>query len=161
MSRPSRSVPSQCAALGGIRRSSMSMSVGLGNGNRSAKAAARTMAAIQPTASQNSRPNFDNRDKTSTVAAPAISALTRMSNPGIEHGVEEIDKEIDDHKARRHEQHHALQDHKVAGVDGPQQQPADARQREHRLHDDGAPDQATDVDAGNGDEGERGWLQGV
>src|SRR5262245_5135574 len=127
MSRPSRSVPSQCAALGGIRRSSMSMSVGLGNGSRSARAAATTMAAIQPAASQNSKPNFDNRASRSTEAGPAISALTRMSNPGIEHGVGEIDKEVDDHKARRHEQHHALQDHKVAGIDGPEQQPADAR----------------------------------
>src|SRR5262245_44145425 len=126
-SRPSRSVPSQCAALGGIRRSSMSMSVGLGSGSRSAIAAATTIAAIQPIASQNNSPNFDNRAKISAAVAPLISALTRMTDPGVKHGVEHIDQESDEHKSRRHEQHHALQDHKIARVDGPDQEPADAR----------------------------------
>src|SRR5689334_22474911 len=124
MSRPSRSVPSQCTALGGARRSSMSMSVGLGSGSTSASVAASTIKKIQPSASQNSQPNLARPAHTSAVASAARNSaalLVRMADPGVEHGVEHVDQEIDDHESGRHEQHDALQDHEIPGVDGAQQ----------------------------------------
>ena len=62
-----------------------------------------------------------------------------MADPRIEHGVEHVDDEVDDHEAGGHEQHDALQDHEVAGVDGADQQPADARQGEDGLDDQAPP----------------------
>ena len=122
MSRPSRSVPSQCATLGGARRASMSMSVGLGSGSRSASAAASTINPIQPSANQNSQPNLARPAHSSAAAsaAPIAALLMRMAHPGVEHGIEHVDQEVDDHEARRHEQHDALQDHEIARVDGPE-----------------------------------------
>src|SRR5947208_17073980 len=135
MSRPRPSVPSQWAALGGMRRSSISISVGLGIGSRSATAAATTTRPIQLTASQKSKPRLGRRRTWLSAIAPISmsTSLVGMTDPGIEHGVEHVDEEIDDHEPGGHEQDDALQDHEVARIDGPDEEPADARQGEDRL----------------------------
>src|SRR5262245_34147313 len=141
MSRPRRSVPNQCSKLGGARRASMSMSVGLGSGRRSAAPAAMTIKPIQASASQNSQPTAGTPAHASATRARSVLgaaiSLRRMTDPGIEDGVEHVDQEIDDHEARSHEQHDALQDHKIARVDRGEQEPADARQGKHGFHDHG------------------------
>src|SRR6201996_6059216 len=113
----------------------MSMSVGLGSGKKLAKAAAASTSRVQPTANQNSIPSRRVRltGLTTTVSSISISSVA-MADPGIENGVEQIDHEIHQHITAGHEQHHALQDDEVAGVDRAQQQAADAGQREHGFH---------------------------
>src|SRR5262245_32241663 len=163
MSRPRRSVPSQCAALGGMRRSIMSMSFGVGSGSTFASAAAKTTIPIQPAANQKSTPKLGWRQvELSAGAVTAMPAsLVRMADPGIEHRVEHVDEKIDQHESGGHEQYDALQDHEVARIDGTEQEPADPRQGKDGLHDDRATDQPADIDAGHRDQCEGGWLQRV
>src|SRR5215831_70459 len=146
-SRPSPSVPSQCSTENGARRSSMSMSIGLGSGSTGARIATARTSAIQPIAAQNSGPS----DRLRRAGAAATSSLmasssVAMAYPGIEDGIEHVDDEIHHHKTRGHQQHHALQDDEVAGIDRADQKPADPRQREDRLDDQRAADQAPDID---------------
>src|SRR5713226_1637139 len=159
MSRPRPSVPSQCRASGGMRRASMSISVGLGIGRRFANMAARTTTAIQAAAAQNML--LRRRRRRGATAASSAASSAAMADPRVEHGIEHVDREIQQHEADGDEQHHALQDDEVARIDGADQQPADAGQGEDRLDDDGAADQAADVDAGDGHERERGGLERV
>src|SRR6516225_2383902 len=149
-SRPSPSVPSQCSAENGARRASISMSVGLGSGNMSAKTAAANTNTTQPIAAQNNGPSRRPRCAgCAWTSSPRVSSSVAMANPGVEHCVERVDDEVHDDEACGDQQHHALQDDEVARADRADQQPADTRQRENRLDDDSAADQAADVDAGN------------
>src|SRR5258708_3510310 len=135
-SRPRPSVPSQCSHDIGARRSSMSMSVGLGSGKTPASAAAARMKTVQPTAAQNSGPSRRVRPAVLTTSPSSMpSSSVAMADPRIENGIEHVDDEIHHHEAAGHEQHHALQNDEIAGVDGADQKPADPRQREDRLHD--------------------------
>src|SRR5215475_5650779 len=141
MSRPSWSVPSQCSALGGARRASMSMSVGLGMGSAPAKMAPSPITTIQAMATRNSAPNRRClRTGETSAVSPSISS-TAMANPRIEHGVEHVDDEVHDHEAGRDEQHDALQDDEIAGIDRSHQQAADAGQGKDGLDDQSAADQ--------------------
>src|SRR5665647_2492404 len=109
-SRPRPSVPSQCSADIGARRSSMSMSVGLGSGNRPANAAAAKMKLIQTIAAQNSGPSRRVRLIGLTATSPSmLSSSVAMTNPGIEDGIEQVDNEVHQHETAGDEQHHALQ----------------------------------------------------
>src|ERR1700674_3169089 len=124
MSRPRPSVPSRCSMSGAMRRLSMSMSVGLCSGSRSASTAAASVMVSQASASHMMMP----RRRRRTGAAMAISRLpssATMTDPRIEHRVEDVDGEIDQHEPGGDEQHHPLQDDEVARIDGADQQPAD------------------------------------
>src|SRR4051812_7282114 len=131
-SRPSPSVPSQCANENGARRSSMSMSVGLGSGSTSARIATANTNIIQPIAIQNSGPSRRPRRAGKAVTSSLmVSSSVAMADPGIENGVQQVDNEIYQHEAGGHQQHHALQDDEVAGVDRADQKPANSRQRKN------------------------------
>src|SRR5512147_1477939 len=124
----------------------MSMSVGLGSGNKGASAAAARMKTVQPTAAQNSGPSRRVRSAGPAATCSSMpSSSVAMANPGIEHGVEHIDDEIHHDEAAGDEQHHALQDDEIAGVDRADQKPADPRQREDGFDDQRAADQAADI----------------
>src|SRR3954451_7586790 len=154
-SRPRPSVPSQCERLGLARRSSMSMSSGPCGSSTAAKVETITTKPIQPSASQNRFPVRRVRLTGLTIAVSMPMSSTAMANPRIEHGVTQIDNEIHQHEAAGDEQHHALQDDQVAGVERADQQPADPRQRKNRLHDQGPADQPADIDSGDGDQRQR------
>src|SRR3954468_15953683 len=149
-SRPSPSVPSQCAAENAARRSSMSISVGLGSGRKSAKIATANTSTIQPIAAQNSgpslRPRFSGR---ACSPSSSVSSSVAMTNPGIEDGVEQIDDEVHDDEAGSDQKHHALQDDEIARGNCADQQPADSRQREDCLDNESAADQPADIDSGD------------
>src|SRR5438552_1307963 len=119
----------------------MSMSVGLAIGSTPASAAASPISTIQLTAQTKSSPSPRPRRTGETAAVSTPISSTAMADPRIEHGVEHVDDEIHDDEARRDEQHDALHDDEVAGVDGADQQAADAGQREDGLDDQGAADQ--------------------
>src|SRR6266403_3051012 len=159
-SRPRPSVPSQCSAEAGARRSSMSMSVGLGNGNTPTSPAAANMRMIQAIAAQHSGPSRRVRLIGLTATSSSIlSSSVAMTDPGVEDSVEHVDNEVHDHEACGDQQYHALQDDQVAGIDRADKKPADARQGKDCFHDHGAPYQPPDVDAGYRDEGQRRGFQ--
>src|ERR1700719_4726012 len=119
-SRPRPSVPSQCKAEVGARRSSMSMSVGLGSGSKLASAAAAKTTIIQTIAAQNSGPSRRVRATGLTATSSStLSSSVAMTDPWIEDRVEHVDNKIHQHVAKGHKQHHPLQDDEIAGIDGP------------------------------------------
>src|SRR5262249_35924229 len=135
------------------RFSSMSMSVGLGSGNRSARMAAAKMTMIQAIAAQNSSPSRRDRFRVgaATILSRMPSSSVAMADPRVENGVQHVD----DDEADGDQQHGALQDDEIAGVDRADDQPADARQRKNRLDNDGATDQPPDIDPGHRDQRQR------
>src|SRR5690242_15302943 len=108
----------------------MSISVGLGSGSRSAKIATANTRTIQPAATQNSKPSRRPRGTRSAAASSSLrsSSSVAMTNPRVEHGVEQIDDEIDEDVSGSNEQDDALQDDQIARVDRADQQPAQSRQ---------------------------------
>src|ERR1700692_2691979 len=148
-SRPRPSVPSQCSIEAGARRSSMSMSVGLGSGNTLANDPAAKTKITQPIAAQNSGPSRRLRATgPATTSSSMVSSSVAMTDPGIENGIEHVDNEVHQHEAAGDEQHHALQDDEVAGIDRADKKPADPGQREDRFHDQGAAHPAAALDTG-------------
>src|SRR5258705_4824599 len=161
-SRPSPSVPSQCAAENAARRSSMSISVGLGSGRKSAKIATANTSTTQPIAAQNSGPSLRPRFGGCTWSpSSSVSSSVAMTNPGVEDGVEQIDDEVHDDEAGSDQKHHALEDYEVAGADRADQKPADSGQRQHRLDNDAAADQPADIDAGDRHQRQRRRVQSM
>src|SRR5882672_1290641 len=159
-SRPSPSVPSQCAAENGARRSSMSISVGLGSGRKSAKIATANTSTIHPMAAQNSGPSLRPRfTGWARISSSSASSSVAMADPGVEDGVEQIDDEVHDHEARGDQKHHALQNDEIARRNRADQEPADSRQREDCLDNDSAADQPADIDSGDCHQCERRRLQ--
>src|ERR1700674_5048114 len=133
MSRPRPSVPSQCCASGGMRRASISISVGLEIGRKFANVAARTTTAIQAAAAQNKLVRRRRGATAASSSASSVASNAAMADPRVEHGIEHVDREIQQHEAHGDEQHDPLQDDEVARIDGADQQPADAGQSGHRL----------------------------
>src|SRR5271169_5870799 len=106
-SRPRPSVPSQCSAENGARRSSMSMSVGLGNGKRFASTATAKTKINQTIAAQKSGPSRRVRlSGPEATSSSRTSSSVAMAQPGIEDGVEHIDDKVHQHVAKGHDQHH-------------------------------------------------------
>src|SRR5260370_39964316 len=96
----------------------MSMSVGLGNGNTPISPAAANMRMIQAIAAQNSGPSRGVRLTGLTAISSSMpSSSVAMTDPGVEDGIEHVDNEIHDHEACGDQQHYALQDDQVAGID--------------------------------------------
>src|SRR5262245_49900127 len=79
----------------------------------------------------------------------------------IEPRVREVDGEVDGHDARGHEQRDALDDRQVAGGDGAEGEPAEARQREDGFQDDAARQELAELQAGHGDDGDQGVAERV
>src|SRR3954468_13762167 len=140
-SRPSPSVPSQCAAENAARRVSMSMVVGSGIGSTVAKSARAKTRTIQTVAAQNSTPRrlpfFAGAE---TASSARSSSSVAMTDPRVEHGIEQVDDEVHDDEACCYQQHHALQDDEIAGKDRADQEPADAGKRKDCLDDQRAAD---------------------
>ena len=70
----------------------------------------------------------------------AVDIATGTSDPDarVQHGVGDVDQQVDQHVGRRGDQHHALHERVVAREDGLHDQPAEAGQHEDLLGDDGA-----------------------
>src|SRR5579883_1769484 len=160
-SRPRLSVPRRWAALGPARRAKSVILLGSASGSRLARIAMRMMKAIQPTASQKTGPMPRRRLGASATPPISLASSAAMANPGVEHGIEHVDHEIDEHEGDRDKEHRALQDDEVAGVDRFDDEPAETGQREDGLDDDGAADEPADIEADDRHQRKRGWLQGV
>src|SRR5581483_11341114 len=177
VSRPRSSVPRRKWRLGLRPGTPTPVAFGLWIGSRVAKSAQRITRPIQATESQNAKPSL-RRAETSATAAPGSAATAAvavaaasaavvtsgdggMADPRVEHGVEQIDEEVDQHVAHCDDQHGALDHEVVADEDRLDGEAADARQGEDDLDDEGAADQPADLETGDRDEGEAGGPQGV
>src|SRR5438477_12727639 len=105
----------------------MSMSVGLSIGSTLANTAPANTTQIQTTAHQNRVLRRRPRRTGVSTGVSMLMSSAAMTNPRIEHGVEHVDDKIHDDETGGHEQHDALQDDQVAGVDRADQQPANPR----------------------------------
>ena len=69
------------------------------------------------------------------------------AHAGIQHRVENVDRQVDPDIGYRRERDDGLDHQDVAGIDGIDQELADSRQGENVLDDDEAADQPTDLQA--------------
>src|SRR6266481_6746640 len=100
----------------------------------------------------------------STVAARGgLSELlaSRVPDPRIEHGVQEIHEEIHEDDDRDYEQVDALDHRVIALEDGVEEKAAHARQLEDGLDDDRPAEDLRELYAEDGDHGDEGVLQAV
>src|SRR4030095_4798071 len=89
------------------------------------------------------------------------TAASLIADPRIDEGVEKIHPEIDqDIDGGRHE-HHSLHHGIVASQNGRDDEPAQPRDIEHDLRDDGAADEHGGGDADHRDHGHEGVAEGV
>src|SRR6185503_9533446 len=97
---------------------------------------------------------------TTNTAAPITTARFRRSrcrasaiaDPWIDEDVEDVDDEIDEHVRGSGDEHDALHDGVVATKNGRDDQPAEARDVDDDLGDDGADDEHRGRDADDGDD---------
>src|SRR5207302_7110873 len=97
------------------------------------------------------------------TGADGSSSRSDMASPdpGVEHGVEDVDDEVHDDKGGGDEQRDALHGDEITLVDAVDQQLPDAGHVEERLDHHGATDEETDLQPGHGHQGERRRAQGV
>src|SRR6187431_1984347 len=136
-SRPSSSVPSRCSAEGSCRRSLTAVSFGSKplNGPASSDTATTQARAIAAPSTIRRRNSLRSTSGTPSgrrgtgfsgpLTAPAWGgrdcwslrgAVTSVLHPWIDHRVQEVDGEVDDHVDYRHHQQRAL-DHRVVAPD--------------------------------------------
>src|SRR6185437_1776714 len=162
MSRPRSSVPNQWAALGAVLMASDCVS-GFWIGRTLARTAARMLTATHPAQTQKNQPSRFRRRLTWVIAAtapPAAASAARVSStairwvssgngdPRVDDGEQEVDDEVEDDHRHGDEQDDALHHDVVALVDGHHQLVPEAGELEEELDDEGAGDEAADVDAG-------------
>src|SRR4029079_5012127 len=126
----------------GARRASMFIAAGSGIGSSVAKIATAKTKIIQTIAAQNRMPSrLPFGTGADTASSARSSSSVAMTDPGVEHGIEQVDDEIHNDEARSHQQHPPLQDDEIAGEDRADQEPADTGKCEDRLDDQRAADQ--------------------
>src|SRR5216683_8184083 len=86
---------------------------------------------------------------------------SRIRDPWIQDGVQQVHDQVDQNEADGDDQHGALYDWIVAAINAVQQESADAGQGEHLLDDHGATEQVTDLQSTQGDDRDERVLQGV
>src|SRR5690349_19874455 len=73
-------------------------------------------------------------------------AAMSVADARIEQRIAQVHDEVDEHVGAREDEHHPLDDRIVASQDRVHREPADARDREHGLGHDRAPNQERDAD---------------
>src|SRR5918996_1084496 len=86
--------------------------------------------------------------------------LTRTDS-GIHEPIRDFDEEVGEEDPDRHDDDHALHDREVTAEDGVNEEHADAREREDRLRDDGAPEETRDADAEDAEDRQQRVPEGV
>src|ERR1700730_9948871 len=125
-SRPNSSVPSGCPAVRmGARRRAVSMTSGSRGAIHGASTASTAMTATSP------------RPKRAALLLRNMRTRSVIADARIEDRVEKIDHEVDEHEGRGDEEHAALDERVVAGLDGAHHHGAEPRPREDRLRQDG------------------------
>src|SRR6266850_5314497 len=101
------------------------------------------------------------RARLAWTAGAATGASSARADAGIEEAIDQVDAEVDHDEEHGGEEHGALHDGVVAVVDGLDREPSNARPREHRLRHDGPAEQRAELQARDGDDGDRRVLERV
>src|SRR5712691_13460935 len=169
MSRPNASVPHQCSHEGGMRIEAKSISSGFCGATHPEKMPANIMTKIM---TKLTAPNGCCRQKsrnalgTESAGAGAtgtsiVIGASVIADPRIEHGVEQIHREIDEDVERGDQHHHALYQREVVARDALHEQFSDAVEIEHLLGDHQAADQEGEFEPDDGDGGKQRVAQRV
>src|SRR5882672_7307120 len=161
-SRPMWSVPSRYSVVppaihagGRKRRDSVPTSglCGATNSAKTARKASTTRIAIGTIGTPSVRKAASRQATVSPAARLGAGALTLISDPRVDHGVEDIHHDVhdDDHGAAQH--HRGLHHREVAERDPLVEQPADARPGKDSLDDHRHVDHQHEIDAGQGEHG--------
>src|SRR5207249_7249433 len=159
-SRPSWSVPSQCAAFGGARREARSCasgSYGAMSVARGAPSAKSAMIASARIVSGSRRAGT----RTAASAPPRAAAMARSAtlDPWVEPVIGDVDDEVGDGIDDRGEQRHAEHRRKVEAYRGCGRVPAEAWPAEDRLGKDGTREKTPERQADDRDRGDEGVTQ--
>src|SRR5438132_9964014 len=167
-SRPTLSVPSQCAAAGrasALPRFCLSGSCGATAGapTATASAATRMTTPSRADSDEEERHGLAGARRTwgawGAISGPPISLV--VADPGIDEAIKDVDAEVAHDEADGDQQHHALHERIVAREHRVDHQAPHAGQREHVLGDDGAADQRAELQPQHGDDGDQRVLQHV
>src|SRR5437667_2042962 len=172
MSRPRWSVPSQWAALGGASVAAASVEMGSYVWSWLAKTAVNAITTMMtPPAAPSGFLRQKPRSPAHIPALPGRTAgagmamapapLGAIAHPRVEHPVQHVHREVREDHDRGDEHDEALHDRIVAPQDGLHEEARDARQVEHGLGDDEAPDQERELDADDGHHGQYRVLERV
>src|SRR5690554_2728954 len=157
--RPNSSVPNQCSAEGGCRRARRFCLAG----GASAMTGART--ATSTSASTSTRPNTAMRfrkkrrtagERRKPVRTSGTARASAIADPRVEQGIGEVHQQVHDDEDHGDEQHGALHQRGVLRADGVHYQPPDAGPGEDRLRENGAAQQAAELQADDRDYGQHG-----
>ncbi len=83
-------------------------------------------------------------------AEPAMLPARSCTNPRIEHGLDDVGEKVEQHVARRNDQHAALHQQDIARRNRLHEHRADAGPLEHRLDIDGPAEHEARLDADRG-----------
>ena len=182
MSRPSWSVPSTASVpsaarlTGRVKRARRFCSFGSAGASHAGRRRARRhheedrgADAGAPRSQQDAGPppcaprRGQGRPATRAGSAPASSRMTVAARRtrGSSAVYDEVDDDVQEQEGRRHREHHRLDqrhvlvDHRLHG------QPAEAGVGEHRLGDDRAAQEVTQLEAERGHDGDRAVAEGV
>src|SRR5215467_3235044 len=142
-SRPTLSVPSQCARPGRARL--LPRFCASGSYGDSSGAASATMTAVRSTAAPKgasraraARRSASQRRSRTAVSVDAAGARSANADSGIDPAIEQVDEQVAHDETDRDEQNHALDQRIVACEHRIDHETAHARQREDVFGDDGA-----------------------
>src|SRR5690349_8430069 len=131
--------------------------MGLASGSSGARTAEAMMSTstISAAAAPRSR---SSRRRLPAVTAPVYSGV---ADARIEHRVDDVGQQVDEHIADRDHKDDPLHDRKILVEDPVDNQPPDAGSREDGLHHDGAGQQLPKLQAKDRNNGDQGVLEGV
>src|SRR5687768_3514678 len=110
----------------------------------SAPRAIRTMATMIATGKTGKLESRRTAGRGASARTTAVLAL--IADPRVDHPVEDVDEQVDEHDHASTEQHGRLHDRKVPEGDALVEQPSDPGPGEHRLHDHGHVDHDDQID---------------
>src|SRR5216684_4218696 len=174
-SRPSWSVPSRYSVLppftqkGGLNRAVRLPISGLCGASWLAKTATRAMIPRISSGTTGTSPSRSARIAAKRGAgggrrmtsAGMVMASALQPDARVDHGVKDVDEQVDDDDHRAAQDDDALDDREIAEGDALIEQPPDARPGEHDLHHDGDIDHDDEVDPGQGEHRYERVLEGV
>src|ERR1700677_432414 len=121
--------------------------------------AAMKFSANHPTQSQNKNPSFRFLAGWLWTAASSTSSLTKFglltAYPRIDNIYGQVESEVNHNDADRHDENDALGDEIVAGADRRDQLIPETRNAQEVLDNETTGQEATDIDAGSAEQGDR------
>src|SRR5712692_3180538 len=170
MSRPRWSVPNQCSPVGAPSVYAASVEIGSCVWRTAAKRAVTTITSMStPPAApsgffRKKRPSAVHAPPRARGSAPTASSAgltATIADSRIQDAIQHVYGEVRQDHHDRDEHHEGLDDRVVAPEDRVHEEAGDAREVEHALGDDQAPDEKSELDPDHGDHRQHRVLEGV